>query len=76
MTVATKQDLREATAALSAEPDAAVQTFRAELKTIRRQIIAAVAVMLLVHLAAAWASSRRTTPEPGTRHSTAFSPAA
>jgi hypothetical protein len=64
-TVATKQDLRALevawraelkaeTQALRTETAALAQNLRTEVQTLRWQVIAAVALMLLVHLGAVW----------------------
>jgi hypothetical protein len=53
-TVATKDDLQHEAATLRAEIHSVGSELRTEMQAIRWQVIAAVALLLLVHLSAVW----------------------
>jgi len=61
-TVATKQDLREESAALRAEMRSESAALRSEMQTFRWQVIAAVALLLLIHLGGVWGIVAAHTP--------------
>jgi hypothetical protein len=53
-TVATKDDLRHEAGNLRTEMQALASQLRTEMQTFRWQVIAAVALMLLIHLGGVW----------------------